>query len=47
MSPIKFKINPNVTYFQVDAIKEYSDMVTKLKRAGDGLGIHILDKELQ
>jgi len=32
---------------QVDAIKEYSDMVTKLKRAGDGLGIHILDKELQ
>ena len=31
---------------QVDAIKEYSDLVTKLKRAGDGLGTHILDKEL-
>jgi ferritin heavy chain len=32
---------------QVDGIKEFSDLITKLKRAGDGLGIHILDKEYQ
>eukprot|EP00088_Acartia_fossae_P006156 TRINITY_DN1281_c0_g1_i1.p1 TRINITY_DN1281_c0_g1~~TRINITY_DN1281_c0_g1_i1.p1 ORF type:complete len:170 (-),score=63.11 TRINITY_DN1281_c0_g1_i1:174-683(-) len=32
---------------QVDAIKEFSDLVTKLRRAGDGLGTHILDKEYQ
>merc|ERR1711911_151847 len=29
---------------QVEGIKEISDMVTKLKRAGDGLGTHIIDK---
>jgi len=31
---------------QVEGIKEIGDMVTKLKRVGDGLGIHIMDKEL-
>merc|ERR1711955_116685 len=32
---------------QVEAIKEIADLVTKMKRAGDGLGLHIIDKELQ
>ncbi len=32
---------------QVDAIKELSDLVTKMKRAGDGLGVHIIDKEMK
>merc|ERR1711953_1370403 len=31
---------------QVDDIKEKSDMITKLKNCGPGLGVHILDKEL-
>merc|ERR1712179_387927 len=31
---------------QVEAIKEIGDLVTKMKRAGDGLGLHIIDKEL-
>merc|ERR1711999_38172 len=31
---------------QVEAIKEVADLVTKMKRAGDGLGLHIIDKEL-
>jgi len=31
---------------QVHAIKELSEMVTKLKRVGSGLGEHIFDKEL-
>jgi ferritin heavy chain len=31
---------------QVHAIKELSEMVTKLKRVGNGLGEHIFDKEL-
>merc|ERR1711890_164953 len=32
---------------QVDDIKEKSDMITKLKNVGPGLGVHILDKELE
>merc|ERR1711955_197160 len=32
---------------QVDAIKEIGDLITKMRRAGDGLGLHIIDKELQ
>merc|ERR1712200_129412 len=32
---------------QVDGIKEIGDMITKIKRAGDGLGLHIIDKEMQ
>merc|ERR1719411_2075712 len=32
---------------QVEAVKEIADLVTKMKRAGDGLGLHIIDKELQ
>merc|ERR1712002_1400042 len=31
---------------QVEAIKEIADLVTKMKRAGDGLGLHVIDKEL-
>ncbi len=32
---------------QVDAIKEYGDMITKLKRAGpEGLGEYLFDKDL-
>merc|ERR1711964_711606 len=31
---------------QVEAIKEIGDLVTKMKRAGDGLGLHVIDKEL-
>ena len=33
-------------FVQVEGIKEISDMITKLKRAGDGLGTHIIDKEM-
>lgn len=32
---------------QVEAIKHLGDLITKMKRAGDGLGLHIIDKELQ
>merc|ERR1711872_1142174 len=31
---------------QVDGIKEIGDMITKIKRAEDGLGLHIMDKEI-
>jgi len=31
---------------QVKAIKDLSDLITKMKRAGDGLGVHIMDKEM-
>merc|ERR1712002_21384 len=31
---------------QVEAIKEIGDLVTNMKRVGDGLGLHIIDKEL-
>merc|ERR1712080_686462 len=31
---------------QVDAIKGLSNLITKMKRAGDGLGLHLLDKEM-
>nr|AGT28487.1 ferritin [Pseudodiaptomus annandalei] len=32
---------------QVEAAKELSDLITKMKRAGTGLGEHIIDKELE
>ena len=32
---------------QVKAIKELSDLLTKMKRAGDGVGLNIIDKELE
>ena len=32
---------------QVRAIKELADLATKMKRAGDGVGLHIIDKELE
>merc|ERR1711922_1128 len=31
---------------QVEAIKEIGDLITRMKRAGDGLGLHLVDKEL-
>ena len=31
---------------QVAGIKEIGDLITKMKRAGDGLGLHIMDKEM-
>merc|ERR1711909_153064 len=31
---------------QVEGIKELGDLITKIKRAGDGLGLHIMDKEM-
>merc|ERR1712215_165976 len=31
---------------QVEGIKELGDMIIKIKRAGDGLGLHIMDKEI-
>lgn len=31
---------------QVEAIKELSDWITKMARAGDQLGLHIIDKEI-
>merc|ERR1712110_625157 len=31
---------------QVEAQKEIGDLITKMKRAGDTLGLHIIDKEL-
>merc|ERR1712066_457788 len=32
---------------QVKAAKELSDLLTKMKRAGDSVGLHIIDKELE
>ncbi len=31
---------------QVEAIKEFGDLLTRIRRAGDGLGLHVIDKEL-
>merc|ERR1712080_193494 len=31
---------------QVDGIKSIGNWITKIKRAGDGLGVHIIDKEI-
>jgi len=32
---------------QVEAIKKLGDLITKMKRAGEGLGVHVIDKELK
>jgi len=48
------KKDPHLTNFlednflteQVTAIKKFGDLITRLERAGDGLGVHIIDKEL-
>ena len=32
---------------QVKSIKEFADLITKVTRAGDTVGLHIIDKELQ
>ena len=31
---------------QVNGIKELSDWITKMKRAGPGLGYHLIDQEI-
>merc|ERR1712193_395433 len=31
---------------QVEGIKVIGDLITKMKRAGDGLGLHLIDKEM-
>merc|ERR1712108_57216 len=31
---------------QVEGIKSIGDLITKMKRAGDGLGLHLIDKEM-
>ena len=31
---------------QVEGIKAIGDLITKMKRSGDGLGLHIIDKEM-
>lgn len=31
---------------QVDSIKEFGDNVTKLTRLGEGVGVHLFDKEI-
>lgn len=31
---------------QVDGIKEIGDLITKMKRVGDGLGLHTIDNEI-
>ena len=33
--------------FKVEAQKEIGDLITKMKRAGESVGLHIIDKELQ
>ena len=32
---------------QVVAEKQLGDLITQIKRVGDGVGLHIIDKELQ
>jgi len=31
---------------QVESIKEISDLLTRMRRAGEQLGLHIIDREL-
>ena len=40
-------IEGNYLEEQVEAIKEIGDLVTRMKRAGNGIGEHMIDKELQ
>lgn len=32
---------------QVDSIKNIADLITKMKRAGNAVGLHIIDEELK
>jgi ferritin heavy chain len=32
---------------QVEAISDFGHLITRMKRAGEGLGIHLIDKELK
>ena len=36
-----------MSFEQVESIKEIGDLVTKMKRSGDGIGLHVIDQELQ
>merc|ERR1711976_343336 len=40
-------IEGNFLNEQVDAIKHLSDMITNLKRVGDGLGVYLFDKDIK
>lgn len=40
-------IEDNYLNEQVDAIKEFADHVTNLKRVGEGLGVYMYDKQLK
>ncbi len=39
-------IEGNFLEEQVEAIKEFGDLVTRMRRVGEGVGIHLIDKEL-
>ncbi len=39
-------IESNFLEEQVEAIKEFGDLITRMRRAGEGLGVHIIDREL-
>ena len=43
---LRYFLESNYLGMSVECIKETEDLITKIKRAGDGLGTHILDKEL-
>ena len=32
---------------QVEGIKQIGDLITKIRRAGDGYGLHMIDKEIE
>merc|ERR1712211_72481 len=44
-SPVHF-LESEYLSEQVEGIKAVGDLITKMKRAGDGLGLHIIDKEM-
>merc|ERR1712012_308888 len=40
-------VNPSLLdIHKVAGVKAVGDLITKMKRAGDGLGLHIIDKEM-
>merc|ERR1712060_177039 len=42
-----FELEKKVHEALLEVHKEIGDLITKMKRAGDTLGLHIIDKELQ
>jgi hypothetical protein len=44
--PIFASIAERMSNPQVESIKELADLKTRMKRAGDTVGLHIIDKEL-